>query len=135
MIFQNSLFQFLYFSRKFLNLSKPTWVREGSWLLLVFKWLTWNVHFYWLLLKAIARRYSVAKVLLEISQNSQENTCARVSFLIKFEGEACNFIKKESLTQLFSSEFWEISKKTFFIEHSDGWFCIHQHGNTEKAII
>ena len=29
------------------------------------------------------------KVLLEISQNSQENTCARVSFLM-------NFIKKET---------------------------------------
>ena len=32
------------------------------------------------------------KVFLEISQNSQENTCTRVSFLIKFS--ACNFIKK-----------------------------------------
>ena len=31
-------------------------------------------------------------MLLEISQNSQENTCARVSFLIKLQ--ACNFIKK-----------------------------------------
>ena len=28
-------------------------------------------------------RCSVKKVFLEISQNSQENTCARVSFLIK----------------------------------------------------
>ena len=28
---------------------------------------------------------SVKKVLLEILQNSQENTCARVSFLIKLE--------------------------------------------------
>ena len=27
-------------------------------------------------------RCSIKKVLLEISQNSQENTCARVSFLI-----------------------------------------------------
>ena len=33
--------------------------------------------------EAVARRYSVKKVFLEISQNSQENTCARVSFLIK----------------------------------------------------
>ena len=29
---------------------------------------------------AVARRCSVKKVSLEISQNSQENTCARVSF-------------------------------------------------------
>ena len=28
---------------------------------------------------------SVKKVFLEISQNSQENTCARVSFLIKLQ--------------------------------------------------
>ena len=28
-----------------------------------------------------------------------------------------NFIKKDTLTQVFSSEFWEISKNTFFTEH------------------
>ena len=35
--------------------------------------------------EAIAQRCSVNKLLLEISQNSQENTCARVSFLIKLQ--------------------------------------------------
>ena len=30
---------------------------------------------------------------------------------------ACNFIKKESLAQVFSCEFCEISKSTFFTEH------------------
>ena len=35
--------------------------------------------------EAVARRCSVKKVFLEISQNSQENTCARVSFLIKLQ--------------------------------------------------
>ena len=34
-------------------------------------------------LEAVVQRCSVKKVLLEISQNSQENTRARVSFLIK----------------------------------------------------
>ena len=33
--------------------------------------------------KAVAQTCSAKKVFLEISQNSQENTCARVSFLIK----------------------------------------------------
>ena len=47
----------------------------------------------------------IKKMFLEISQNSQENTCARVSFLIKLPAEACNLIKKETLAQLFSSEF------------------------------
>ena len=30
--------------------------------------------------EAVVRRFSVKKVCLEISQNSQENTCATVSF-------------------------------------------------------
>ena len=48
------------------------------------------------------------KVFLEISQNSQENTSARY---------LCNFIKKETLAQVFSYEYCEISKNTFFTEH------------------
>ena len=46
----------------------------------------------------------VKKLLIEILQNSQENTCARVSFSVK----------KETLTQMLSCEFCEISKNTFF---------------------
>ena len=42
-------------------------------------------------------------MLLEISQSWQEKTCARV----------CTFIKKETLEQMFSSEFCKISKNTF----------------------
>ena len=38
------------------------------------------------MLEAIVQRRSVIKVFLEISQNSQENTCARVSFLNKIAG-------------------------------------------------
>ena len=30
---------------------------------------------------------------------------------------ACNFVKKETLAHLFSCEFCEISKNTFFTEH------------------
>ena len=39
--------------------------------------------------EAVVPRYSVKKLFLETSQNSQENTCARGSFLIKFQAEAC----------------------------------------------
>ena len=57
-------------------------------------------------------------MFLEILQNSQESTCDRVSFLIKLQASALSaFIKKESLTQVFSCEFCEISKNTFFTEH------------------
>ena len=37
--------------------------------------------------------------------------------LIKLHPLACSFIKKESLTQLYSCEFCEITKNTFFTEH------------------
>ena len=36
-------------------------------------------------IEAVAQTFSVKKVFLEISQNSQENTCARVSILIKLQ--------------------------------------------------
>ena len=61
----------------------------------------------------VARKCSVKKMFLEIPQNSQENTCARVSFLIKLQASACNFIKKEALTQVFSCEFCENFRNTF----------------------
>ena len=68
------------------------------------------------------------KVLLEISQNSQKNTCGRVSFSIKLQAldnfVACNFIKKETLAQMFSCEFCEISKNTFFTKHLWATACI-----------
>ena len=46
--------------------------------------------------EAVVRRCSVKKVFLEISQNSQENTCAR---------------------EISKNTFCEISKNTFFIDH------------------
>ena len=51
--------------------------------------------------EAVIRRCSVKKVFLKISQNSQENTCARVSFLTKLQASVCNFIKKETLAQVY----------------------------------
>ena len=47
------------------------------------------------------------KVFSEICQNSQENTCARVSFSITWQP-----IEKETLPQLFSCESCQISKNT-----------------------
>ena len=42
--------------------------------------------------EAVAQRCSVKKLFLEISQNSQENTCARVSLLLKLQAKVSNFI-------------------------------------------
>ena len=38
-------------------------------------------------------------------------------FFNKVAGAACNFIKKETLSQVLSCEFCAISKNTFFTEH------------------
>ena len=63
------------------------------------------------------RKFSVGRLFLEISQNSQENTFVRVSFLIKLQATVCNFIKNKTLAQVFFCEFCEISNNTFFTEH------------------
>ena len=67
-------------------------------------------------IEAAYRGVLYKKVFLEISQNSQENTCARASFLIKLQTTPATLIKKESLAHAFSYEFYEISKNTFFTE-------------------
>ena len=55
--------------------------------------------------EAVVQSGSIRKVFLKNHQNSQENTCARVSFWIKLLASACNFIEKETLAQVFSVNF------------------------------
>ena len=51
--------------------------------------------------ESVVRMCSVKKVFLKMSQNSQENSCTRVSFLIKLlKPEACNFLKKNFVQDL-----------------------------------
>ena len=54
--------------------------------------------------EAVAQRCSVKKLFLEISHDSQENTCAR---------DRPATLLKETLAQVFCCEFCEISKNTF----------------------
>ena len=69
------------------------------------------------------------KVFLEISQNSQGNTCTRASFLIKLQA-ACNFFKiKKRLEQMFSCKFSEFSKSTFSAEHLKTTSSVFVHPN------
>ena len=56
-------------------------------------------------------------MFLEISQNLQEKTCARASLLIKLQAWGLQLYERQTLAQLFSCEFCEISKNTFFTEH------------------
>ena len=54
-------------------------------------------------------------VLRYFTKSSQENNCARVPFLLKLQAyKRCNFIKKETLAQVFFCEFCEICKNIFF---------------------
>ena len=58
-------------------------------------------------LEAVVRRCPVKKLFLRISQNSQENTCARVSFLIK----------KRLRHRCFPVNFAKFPRTPFIIEH------------------
>ena len=64
--------------------------------------------------EAVAQRCSVKKVFLDTSQNSYENTCAKVSLS---RGWSLQLFKKETLAQLFSWKFCEIAKNKFLSKH------------------
>ena len=64
-------------------------------------------------MEEVVQRCSVKTVCLEISQNLQENTCARVSFLIKLQAWPATLFLKKTLAQVVSCEFCDVSKNTF----------------------
>ena len=65
-------------------------------------------------LEAVVRKCSIKKVFLKISQILQENT------------RAGNFIKKETLAQVFSCEIAKFLRKPFFKEHLR-WLLLFFH--------
>ena len=68
--------------------------------------------------RSTQRRCSVEKgVLKKFTKLTGKHQCQSLSFN-KVTGQACNFIKKRTLTQVFSFEFCESSKNTFLKEHS-----------------
>ena len=56
-------------------------------------------------------------MFVEILHNSQENACARASFLIKLQTKAYNFNEKRNSGQVFSCELCKVSKNRFFTEY------------------
>ena len=54
--------------------------------------------------EAFSQKCSVKKMFLEISQNSQENTCSSGLQI---------YFKKKTLAQVLSCEFCEVSKNTY----------------------
>ena len=73
------------------------------------------VHF--ILIRRSHRGCSVRKGVLRNLAKLTEKYLCQSFFLIKLQAEACNFNKKETLAQVFSCKFCEISKNTFFTEH------------------
>ena len=72
------------------------------------------------------------KVFWEISQNSQENTCARVFFSTMLQVLACNFTKKETLAQVFSCEFAKFPRAPVIIQHL--WRLLLFYSRTNKQL-
>ena len=86
--------------------------KENAFQRYIIFWVTFRVKQkcflnFWLSAEVVTRVLS--KRFLEISQNSQENTCGRASFLVEK-----SFLKKETLLQVFSCEFCKIFKNNFF---------------------
>ena len=80
------------------------------------------------------RRYSVRKgVLRNFAKFTGKHLCQSLYFN-KVAGQVSNFNKIETLAQVFSCKFCEISKKTFFTEYV--WATAFKDGNlklTEAA--
>ena len=97
-------------------------------------WELFQKIFWWILLfflgllkvAALLPKYTLTVAFVEPSkvseylayENNEEDPLHRSSHqTCSITGQACNFIKKETLIQVFSWEFCEISKNNFFIEH------------------
>ena len=113
---QHGGFRFQNFTK---NLSGWIFVDPSSWKFFLGSFhLRCNFNYFaWSYSRSSCPEVFCKKGVLRNFINSQENTCYRVSFLISCRLETCNFIKIENLVQLFSCEFCEISKNTFFMEH------------------
>ena len=79
--------------------------------------------------EAVARRCSVKKVFLKISQYSQENTCARVSLLIKLQADAK--LKKRIQYRCFPVNFAKFLRTPSDIEHL-WWLLLQRAINMTK---
>ena len=64
--------------------------------------------------ETVVRKCFVKNVFLEVSKNSQENICARVSSLIKLQDSA----------QVFCCEFTKFLR-TPFLQNTSGWLLLH----------
>ena len=66
---------------------------------------------------------------LAVVRSSRPEVLCKRSVLKKFGKMACNFIKKETVVQVFSCEFCEIFTNTFFIKHL-WWLLLYRKKRT-----
>ena len=66
-------------------------------------------------------RCSIEKVFLKISQNSQEITCVRASFLIEFQASPATLLKKRLWHRCFPMNFETFLR--FYRTPPDDYFC------------
>ena len=92
---------------------------------------------------AVVPGCSVKNVFINILRNSHENTFVGVSFIMKLqEPKVCNFIKKETSSQMFSCEFCEIFKNTIvfrtpseIIQTVDKYLFQVNYGNSRATLM
>ena len=72
--------------------------------------------------ETVARRCFFKKMLLKISQNSQENTCAKSLFLIKLQATT-TFLKRRLWRRCFPVNFPEFLR-TPFLQNTFGWLLL-----------
>ena len=102
-------------------------LQKGFYLTFHFKFHNFSFLYFWICCsknfntnsfnRSSHRRCSVRKGVLRKFAKFTGKHLGQSLFFNKVQAEACNFIKKETLAQVFSCEFWETSKNTFFKEH------------------
>ena len=92
-----------------------------------FSWAIWQERVVMEYPEAVAQRCSVKNVFLGISQNSQENIFARVSFLIKLQASdfrPATLLKKRLWSRCFPMNFAKFLR-TPFLQNSSGRLLLY----------
>ena len=74
-------------------------------------------------------------MFLQISQNSQENTCARVSFLTKLKATVCNFVKKQTLTLVYFPVNFAKFLRTHLQQNTSGRLLLKIMATFSKEVV
>ena len=90
---------------------------------------------FWMLRKLLNNRSSrpevfCKKVLLKTSKKWQENTCARVYFLVKFQVRDCNFIKKRHQHRCFPVKYAK-----FILQNTSGGINKKKQSSQAKSFV